>query len=872
MNVGHRPPDRSPHRSPHRSWWIAALLLVALAGAGAVAWHWLRDDAASAGGERRDHASASSPADARPDAAKAVPSAQRESEKTAAEVAEAPGDLAVGAKFRYGVPLTVVRHEDGTPIGGATLLVLDGRTVERREIFDLAHDPSELRKRASLVVQCDKEGLAQVPRPVSSAFVVGLAEGRRGVIGVSASTFGALRLELWKPLEVAVRVVDGEGQRVAGVEVALAESERSFHLDSSLRATTDEQGEARIADLELEEALQSPSRKFVAGFAFPNLPPVTVPVAVDPPAAEPVELKLPATGTLTFHLVDENGAELAAAGTLQLNAASAADTGDAGKKRGASQSTRLDLDEKGHATAPRVGLGLDFRAVPSVPERTTPTQRVAGPTHAGETIDVALPAGAIGPIVTGHAVAGDGTPLGGADLRAEFDAFDPNGKLTGSDHAGVKLDAEGAFRLDFSRGGQKGRDGRLFLRATRDGGAPLEGTADLSMPLAGIDEVGSVKLAPPPLIAAGMVVDDETVAVEGALVTIEVKLDAPPPFKVNHLTAATTAADGRFELRGELLDGALSLRAQRGGYLPMKPLPFIVGASDLTLTLRMGGSLAGSVVLPEDFPAEILFARLELPGSWPMQSETQPIRGDGRFKMGLLPTGLWDFSLLLGRDPDNAEPLLAIHEVAIQPFEQTRDPRLQEVDLLALVRLVAANVRVPGGGPAEKGTVTRATAGRKGKGQLQVPIKDGQAVLPCVAVPVDLAIVVPGFLLQTAQRVESSVDVTMARGLPIHVIVSGHNAQQPDWVPVRVTARPRDDALASVWSGDPVALASGEASFILPAAGRYRARIDFAPPPDPSSGQEPSADVRRRSRARSEVDFEVKDADREQLIELAIKR
>jgi hypothetical protein len=693
------------------------------------------------------------------------------------------------------------------------------------------------------------------------------------VLGVSASTFGALRLELWKPLAIPLRVVDGEGARVAGVEVALAEAERSLHLDSSLRATTDGAGEARIADLELEEALQSPSRKFVAGFAFPNLPPVSVPVAVDPPPADPVELTLPATGALAFHLVDENGAELAVAGSLQLNAATAAEAGDSGRKRGASQSIHVDLDETGHGTAPRVGLGLDFRAAPSVAERATPTQRFAGPTRAGETIDVALPAGAIGPIVTGHAVADDGTPLGGADLRAQFDAFDPNGKLTGSDRADVKIEADGAFRLDFSRSGQKGRGGRLFLRATRDGGSPLEGTADLSMPPAGIDDVGSVKLAPPPLIAAGSVVDDETIAVEGALVTIEVKLDAPPPFKVNHLPAATTTAEGRFELRGELPDGSLSLRAQRGGYLPMRPLPFIVGASDLTLTLRMGGSLAGSVVLPDSFPPDILFARLELPGSWPMQSEGQQIRGDGRFKMGLLPTGLWDFSLLLGRDPDNAEPLLSIHEVAIQPFEQTRDPRLQEVDLLSLVHLVAANVRVPGGGPAEKGTVARATAGRKGKGQLQVPIKDGQAILPCVAVPVDLAIVVPGFLLQMAHGVEGSIDVMMARGLPIHVVVSGHNQQQPDWIPVRIIARPRDDALASVWPGDPVALASGEASFILPAAGRYRARIEFAPPPDPSSGQEqPSADARRRSRVRSEVDFEVKDADREQQIELAVKR
>lgn len=857
----------------HRSWWIVALLLVALAGAGAVAWHWLGDDSSIVGGGRRARSPSTPAADERPDPAHAVQAAQRESEKPAAAEAEASGDVAAGAAFRYGVPLTVVRHEDGVPIGGALLFVLDARKVDRKEIFDLARDPSELRRRSNLVLKSDKEGLAQVPRPVSSTFVVGLAEGRRGVIGASASTFGALRLELFKPLEVAVRVVDGEGRRTAGVEVALAEAEHAL-LESPLHATTDSEGEARIADLELEEVMQSPSRKVVVGFAFPNLPPATVTISADPPPTEPVVLTLPATGAVTFHLVDEDGAGLSAAGFLRLSALGAADSsGDANRKRGDRRWMRIALDERGRGAAPQVGLGLDLLASPSVPERATPTQRFSGPTRTGETIDVALPAGAIGPVLTGHAAASDGTPLAGADLNAQFDAFDPNGKLTGSDRADATIDGDGGFRLDFSHGRQKGRDGRLFLRATRDGGSPVEATTDLTMPATGIDEVGTVKLAPPPLIASGTVVDDESVAIEGALVTIDVKLDAPPPFKVNHLPSATTAADGRFELRGELPDGSLSLRAQRGGYLPMKPLSFIVGASDLLLTLRMGGTLAGSIVLPDDFPGDLLFARLELPGSWPMQADTQPIRGDGRFKMSLLPTGLWDFDLLLGRDPDNAEPLLSIHQVAIQPFQLTRDPRLQEVDLLALVRLVAVNVRVPGGAPADKGTVARAAAGRKGKGQLSVPLKDGQAILPCVTVPVDLAIVVPGFLLQTVRGIEGSVDVSMARGLPVRVIVSGHNERQPDWLPVRVVARPRDDALASVWPGDPVALVSGEASFILPAAGRYRARIEFAPPPDPSSGQDPaSAEARRRNRVRSEVDFEVKDADREQLIELAVKR
>jgi hypothetical protein len=111
----------------------------------------------------------------------------------------------------------------------------------------------------------------------------------------------------------------------------------------------------------------------------------------------------------------------------------------------------------------------------------------------------------------------------------------------------------------------------------------------------------------------------------------------------------------------------------------------------------------------------------------------------------------------------------------------------------------------------------------------------------------------------------------MKRGLPVHVVVSGQLERQPDWIPTRVTARPRDEAIASVWPGDPVPLSANEASLVLPAAGRYRARIDFGPPPDPNAANMP-ADGRRRVRGmRSEVDFEVKEADREQVVELKVK-
>src|SRR6185369_11857611 len=329
-------------------------------------------------------------------------------------------------------------------------------------------------------------------------------------------------------------------------------------------------------------------------------------------------------------------------------------------------------------------------------------------------------------------------------------------------------------------------------------------------------------------------------------------------YRIVHLTGTRSAADGRFEIRGEIPPGRLKVVASRAGFLAAKPVAFDAGAPDVTLQLRMGGGVAGLVRLPEGFASDLLHARLRL-ASDNRTSEVQRVSPDGSFEFGLLLPELWDFELLLGKDADAAERLVLLHQVAVHRAEQTQDPRLQELDLASLAHLVDVAVRVPGGELAAGGAIGRAAVFLDGKrGTLSIPLKEGRALVPCLTVPVPLQVVVPGFLAQTVRANDAPIDVLLYRGYPLRLRILGSLAKFPDLVALRVSAVPRDDSIAAVGAAPSAPIRDGEATLVVPSPGRYRARITFGRPPDPNA---PPDEARRRDRRTPtpELDFEVKD-------------
>lgn len=855
---------------------VVAAVVLLLAAAGGAVWHFLGDGSgrsgdpatASSGARRAAAPVATESARTEPDAAHGP---SREADPESATAQDAATVAAAAAAAKYGIDVQVVRHQDGLSVPGARVVVLDSRKTNLEELARLAADPIELRTRASARLRADEKGRVRVARPVAGAWVLAFDDAGRGCVEIEAHTFAPQRLELMPRLTVAVRVVDETGAPCRDVEVALV-PKGDPPRRSAWRATSGADGLAKIADVDLEYSRTHSDWKaatpqpFEVGATLLMPAPPTVPVDLDALPAEPLVLQMPATGALAFQVVDLAGEPLAAAGSVKIVVPNVG---------------RLDvpLDLQGRGSVPRIGLGVAGEARPLIPERACDPVKFAGPTRAGETVEVALPAGVVGPIVVGRVTDAAGTPLGGFDLDASLDAFNRarDGTPEGSSAQRVKCDADGAFRLDFSRSGMRtttATSHQLWLRALRDFDEPLappaEARFDVVVPESGEVDVGVVKLAPPPLIVGGSVVDDDGLPVEAAGVRIQIDKPVKELYRTVHLIGTRSGADGRFEVRGDIPPGRLKVVASRGGFLSAKPVAFDAGAADVSLQLRIGGSVAGFVRLPEGFASGLLHARLRL-ASDNGRTEVQRVDPDGRFEFGMLQPELWDFELLLGKEADAAERLVLFHQVAVHKAEQTQDPRLLELDLASLAHVVDVTVRVPGGELAAGGAIGRAAAFTDGKrGTLSVPLKEGRALVPCLTVPVPLQVVVPGFLAQTVRANDAPIDVLLYRGYPLRMRITGSLSKFPDLVALRVRAVPRDDSIASVDVSPSAAVRDGEATLVVPSTGRYRARITFGPPPDPNA----SPDEQRRRDRRTptpELDFEVKDVLDEQVVELKVK-
>jgi len=530
---------------------------------------------------------------------------------------------------------------------------------------------------------------------------------------------------------------------------------------------------------------------------------------------------------------------------------------------------RVDLDANGSGALARVGLRLSFRADPYVRERAIEPQSFAGPTAPGETVKIVIPARAIGPVFTGVAVAEDSQPLSGAVLDAEITHFDAAGRPN-SASTGTRIEPGGSFRLDWSRSGLGGSDVECFLRVERIDGFVGEANLRAKVPAEGELDLKTVRFGAPPLIASGQVVDDDSHPVEDA--TIALGTRAPPiSFSVNHLPSTTTDPEGRFALLGVIPPGPLFLRAVRVGYLAAQPVEVEAGERDVTITLHIGGALAGSVVLPDGFDRRFLRARITLAAD-PETSETQTIDSSGRFGFEPIKPGLSDFELLFGNDSDRRATILAVHQVAIRPAALCEDLRLQSIDVASLVRRIELTVQLPDGAPVARGRVAwfiERADGTYGWNELSAPIDAGRACVPYLDDPVDLRISVPGFPIRIVPGASGAMNVKLRAGLPVRLLLRRDPAKSGTFEPVWVRVVLPDERVAANAIVASTAIEDGAAALVAPLAGRYLARVYFKPPPefaDWTASMSPDDEALPRR----EFEFHVEELDHAQVIDIAV--
>ncbi|HEU4417810.1 MAG TPA: hypothetical protein VFT55_02670, partial [Planctomycetota bacterium] len=241
-------------------------------------------------------------------------------------------------------------------------------------------------------------------------------------------------------------------------------------------------------------------------------------------------------------------------------------------------------------------------------------------------------------------------------------------------------------------------------------------------------------------------------------------------------------SEDRFEVRGTLPPATYRLRFHAEGCLPIEPVPFAVGATDLTVEIGVGHALAASVLLPEQTPESDLAAVLvpadpagkstnarENAGRQP---EAHPWGGDGgryNLQWNALPAGSYALELRLWT---HASPLLTVPDVQV-PSPAGGDARLVDLDLRSLVRVLRIELLDTNGKPLEEADGVAFPAGQNPQTEwLGYRIDDASQRLLVKPGPIEFIVAVEGHrptpALATGDMLQVRLDAwpTMALTFP----------------------------------------------------------------------------------------------------------
>ena len=564
-----------------------------------------------------------------------------------------------------GTTVRVVRRDSGARVAGAEVASI-ARRGELAVLWDLDELESFLGR--AFRTRTDVAGVAGCQaKGEDGLWVVARSEGFAGRAHFPRGTQPERRVvELVPDGELVVQVIDGAGAPLPDVELVLA----CGPPGAETRATSDPEGTARFPHVGLRR-LESPGatwtvrpRAFAGAELVRSIPP-------EPWIPEPIVLQLPTAGALVVEVRGLDGEAIQEERAVWLYPASgaAADPGPLafastvqGEARFRSLPTGLELDV--------FVLGTDA-APPTV-------QRGLGPAFAGDEARVVVVVGADEAELLCRVVGEDGVPLG--DRRVEI-AYECRREGSRSS-SGTRMTTDGQGRLRFTVPGEIDATEECSLQVFS---GALVGDLIVTGPLQrGVNDVGDVVVAAPPVVLAGRVVDEAGAPVEGAHVRGRLeagprgapRVVAPPLFGG---LFAPSDADGRFTLRARVEDseGARWVVGAERKRAAAEEVTALLGESDVVLVLRELGGIAGSLVVDAGIDPRSLevWARADLESERGSDARL-PVAEDGKFVARRLAPGPWTVRVCAGE-----EELVRIANVLVAPGEPTQDPRLQDIDL-----------------------------------------------------------------------------------------------------------------------------------------------------------------------------------------------
>ncbi|MFN0241877.1 MAG: carboxypeptidase-like regulatory domain-containing protein [Planctomycetota bacterium] len=610
-------------------------------------------------------------------------------ERTAVESATPAVGSTAGPSRRDLFALTVVRHTSGAPIAGAEVraLPLDDDEVRAHERRLLPFYERVIEGGARFV--SDADGRIELPIPRRAVLVYARHEQLAGSLLLHGSRHDVRQVVLFDDASLDVEVVDEHGapQIDVPVELSVAGSYGTYTLSSARTRTPD-----GVAAFEHVGVLlrSRPGSTLFARVAAACDPPVGTLVDEHELASGRVTLVVPPTGELELLVQEADGAPCLEPVPCEIWI----------QKPEAARSTHSALSpseeitcEGGRLVVARVGLHGWLSVCPTAASFDSDCVHGASPSGTGERVTLVLRRRVEDeyPELRGRALDPHGAPLRDRELSVGLAHGEPPMAPSWSN---VFTDGEGRFRyvmLENPPGASALLLGIIEVRTVVS-----SARVALAGPIAseGID-VGDVALAPPSIVCAGRVVDDAGEPVSSASIRVEAHGSSSgfPP----HFHRATSDETGRFEIAGMLATTEPPVLAVvRAGYGPTRRR-FAVGETGIEIVLHAEASIAGSIVPPTKLRLDDVYLSWQTTNATWNRTEsmsTRPEIGTGEFLFSGLEPGEYDVLLSAQR---LIGPQLELAKLSLRAGEQSRDPRLERIDVDRRLRVFRFETRAPPG-------------------------------------------------------------------------------------------------------------------------------------------------------------------------------
>lgn len=584
----------------------------------------------------------------------------------------------------------VVQFDSNEPIAGAEVLCwppdLDWRKLPADLQALASKDQDAFMRRVSPPLVSDADGRCRVPLGQQGTRAVAIHGERRAEGWLQKDARQPFVLALRVDCTLRVLVVDAAGKPARGSGVMARRQGGPQPMDFGLGATgADGRVELQHVQQLAGEAKTQPL-ELVAKMPGGASAPVLVEATAPPPE---VVLRLPVGGRVTVHVRDAEGKPIdpTLLGNPIVRLATWAEkpTGSRAETDGLNRDpSSAPIDARGDAVFGTVAFGCHVMADVGY---TLRGPIVPGPTLDAPHLELTVRENADDVVLTGVLLDADGRPFAGSAYTVACHY------ARGMSGQNGMTDGAGRFRIGV--GSHPAGQQATVSFDTKMGRSSDPQAVELPprQLTKGRNDLGEIRLGRHGVLVQGKVTCDWPTEPPPVQLQIERKREGRWQQEWNLQPEWQGTA---FTLHGGIAAGTpMRLVVQTNAFLPVAPIEFAAGATDLEITLQKGGSATATFLVDDGLPLERLtfqFRRTEPPSKRDDRAESmerflqnEPSRSaDGRTQrvwQGLQP-GRYRLQVLCR---GVAEPIAAIDAIEIAEGPCS-DPRLAAVDLRGRLR------------------------------------------------------------------------------------------------------------------------------------------------------------------------------------------